>query len=193
MPKLVDPVRQRGEIRSAARRVFSRRGIAGTGLTHVAEAAGMGRSSLYHYYPDKASLMRDLLREVMSEEEAFFAAAVQSEGTPLERAERLAGILAGMFEQWTAVGRMLFDLRLRETRGFRPFFRRIRNHVASLIAEGQRLGEMDPRLDPSLGAATLIGTVDGLLLQHLVDPRAFSDSEGLENALVLTVRKLLQP
>jgi hypothetical protein len=52
---------------------------------------------------------------------------------------------------------------------------------------------MDPRLDPSLGAATLIGTVDGLLLQHLVDPRAFSDPQALENALVLAVRKLLQP
>ena len=193
MPKLVDPVRQRREIRSAARRVFSRRGVAGTGLTHVAAAAGMGRSSLYHYYPDKASLMRDLLREVMTEEESFFAAAVRGEGTPLERAERLAKLLAGMFPEWTAVGRMLFDFRLRETRGFRPFFRRIRNHLASLIAEGQRLGEMDPRLDPSLGAATLIGTVDGLLLQHLVDPLAFSDPQALENALVLAVRKLLQP
>jgi len=193
MPKLVDPARQRGEIRAAARRVFSRRGVAGTGLTHVAEAAGMGRSSLYHYYPDKASLVRDLLREVMSEEEAFFAAAVQGEGTPLQRAERLAALLAGMLEEWTTVGRMLFDLRLRETRGFRPFFRRIRNHLAALIAEGQRLGEMDPRLDPSMGASTLIGTIDGLLLQHLVDPRAFSDPRTLENALVLAVRKLLQP
>jgi AcrR family transcriptional regulator len=193
MPKLVDPVSQRREIRSAARRVFSRRGVAGTGLTHVAEAAGMGRSSLYHYYPDKASLMRDLLREVMTEEESFFAAAVRGEGTPLERAERLAKLLAGMFQEWTAVGRMLFDFRLRETRGFRPFFRRIRSHLASLIAEGQRLGQMDPRLDPSLGAATLIGTIDGLLLQHLVDPPAFSDPQALESALVLAVRKLLQP
>jgi AcrR family transcriptional regulator len=193
MPKLVDPVVQRREIRTAARRVFSRRGVAGTGLSHVAEAAGMGRSSLYHYYPDKAALMRDLLREVMSEEESFFAAAVRGEGTPMERAERLAGLLAGMFEQWTAVGRMLFDLRLRETRAFRPFFRRIRDHLASLIAEGQRLGEMDARLDPSLGAATLIGTIDGLLLQHLVDPRAFSDSKALADTLVLAVRKLLQP
>ena len=193
MPKLVDPVRQRREIRSAARRVFSRRGVAGTGLTHVAAAAGMGRSSLYHYYPDKAALLRDLLREVMTEEESFFAAAVRGEGTPLERAERLAKLLAGMFPEWTAVGRMLFDFRLRETRGFRPFFRRIRDHLASLIAEGQSLGEMDPRLDPSLGAATLIGTVDGLLLQHLVDPPAFSDPQALENALVLAVRKLLQP
>ena len=107
MPKLVDPVRQRSEIRSAARRVFARRGIAGTGLTHVAAAAGMGLSSLYHYYPDKAALMRDLLREVMTEEESFFAAVVGGEGTPLERAERLARTLAGMFEQWSTVARML--------------------------------------------------------------------------------------
>ena len=193
MPKLVDRVEQRREIRSAARRVFARHGIAGTGLTHVAEAAGMGRSSLYHYYPDKAALMRDLVREVMTEEESFFAALVGGEGTPIERAERLARGLAGMFEKWSAVARMLFDFRLRETRGFRPFFRRIRNHLASLIAEGQRLGEMDPQLDPSLGAATLIGTVDGLLLQHLVDPSAFSDPRALEDALALAVRKLLKP
>jgi hypothetical protein len=52
---------------------------------------------------------------------------------------------------------------------------------------------MDPRLDPSLAAATLIGTIDGLLLQHLVDPRAFSDPDALEDALALSVRKLLQP
>jgi len=32
-----------------------------------------------------------------------------------------------------------------------------------------------------------------LLLQHLVDPQAFSDPKALENALVLAVRKLLQP
>ena len=193
MPKLVDAVEQRREIRGAARQVFARRGVAGTGLAHVAEAAGMGRSSLYHYYPDKAALMRDLLREIMTEEESFVAALVGGEGTPLVRAERLARALAGMFEKWAAVARMLFDLRLRETRGFRPFFRRIRDHLASLIAEGQRLGEMDSQLDPDLGAATLIGTVDGLLLQHLVDPRAFPDSRALENALVLAVRKLLQP
>jgi AcrR family transcriptional regulator len=193
MPKLVDPTLQRCEIRSAARRVFSRRGVAGTGLTHVAEAAGMGRSSLYHYYPDKAALMRDLLREVMSEEESFFAAAVRGEGTPMERAERLAKLLARMFEPWKAVARMFFDFRLRETRGFRPFFRRIRGHLAALIEEGQRVGEMDARLDPLLGAATLIGTVDGLLLQHLVDPGAFSEPQALEDALVLAVRKLLEP
>ena len=69
MPKVVDTAVQRREIRRAARRVFARRGVASTGLTHVAEAAGMGRSSLYHYYADKASLVRDLTRELLAEEE----------------------------------------------------------------------------------------------------------------------------
>ena len=71
MPKIVDARAQRGEIRRAARRVFSRRGVAGTGLAHVAEAAGMGRSSLYHYYADKASLLRDLVRDLLAEVESF--------------------------------------------------------------------------------------------------------------------------
>jgi AcrR family transcriptional regulator len=193
MPKLVDPETQRSEIRAAARRVFSQRGVSGTGLGHVSKALGMGRSSLYHYYPDKASLMRDLLREILREEESLFAAIVHSEGSPLERAERLASALAGIFDQWTETTRMLLDLRLREARGFRAFFRRIRDHLAGLIEEGQRLGEMDAHLDPVLGAATLIATIDGLLLQQLVDPRAFSDPRSMERTLVRATRKLLRP
>ena len=89
MPKLVDARVQRAEIRDAARRVFSRRGVAGTGLAHVAAAAGMGRSSLYHYYPDKASLLRDLVRDLLREEEAIFLDALRGAGAPLERIERL--------------------------------------------------------------------------------------------------------
>ncbi|NNL67364.1 MAG: TetR family transcriptional regulator, partial [Myxococcales bacterium] len=38
MPKQVDAVEQRRTIRRAARRVFARRGVHGTGLAHVATA-----------------------------------------------------------------------------------------------------------------------------------------------------------
>jgi len=88
MPKIVDATEQRGSIRRAATRVFSRRGVAGTGLAHVAREAGMGRSTIYHYYRDKTALTRDMVRELLSEEEALFAAAA---GTALTTPE---GILA---------------------------------------------------------------------------------------------------
>jgi AcrR family transcriptional regulator len=193
MPKIVDARAQRQEIRRAARRVFARRGVRGTGLAHVAGAAGMGRSSLYHYYPDKASLVRDLSRELLDEEEALFAAAVRAEGSPLERLDRLAGSLVHFFDAWSSLGRVVADLRSLDRGRFRTFFRTIRGHLADLIAEGQAQGEIDPGLDPTHASATLIGAIDGLLLQDFVDPGAFRDRDALSRDLVTMLRKSLLP
>jgi AcrR family transcriptional regulator len=189
MPKRVDPKRQRSEIRRAARRVFAQGGVRTTGLAQVARAAGMRRSSLYHYYADKAALVRDLTREILDEEEALFEAAAHGTGSSLERLERLAADATRLFDAWAAVGRVIFDLRMLESRRFRLFFRRIRTHVAAVVAEGQRRGEIDATLDPELAAAGLIGLIDGLLLQHFADPEVFADREALAAAVARAVRR----
>ena len=196
MPKQVDAAEQRREIRRAAQRVFARRGVKGTGLVHVAAAARMGRSSLYHYYPGKASLLRDLVRELLDEERLLFSEAARGVGrrpeSPLAQIERLVARATGLFDAWSALGRMVFDLRSLEAGRFRVFFRRIRSDLARLIAEGQRRREIDRSLDPQLTAATVIGAIDGLLLQHLVEPRRF-DGEALRDSLLHAVRKVLRP
>jgi AcrR family transcriptional regulator len=192
MPKLVDAREQRREIREAARRVFARRGVTGTGLVHVAEAVGMGRSSLYHYYPDKASLVRDLARDLLRDEEALFAEALGAPGSPLDRIDRLAASMAHVFEAWDAIGRVMLDLRLLDARQFRRFFRTARRDLGALIAEGQTAGEIDAALAPELAAAAIIGAIDGLLLQKLVDAGAFPQPEALSRTLRITIRKALQ-
>ena len=193
MPKLVDASAQRRQIRRAARDVFARRGITGTGLVQVAAAAGMGRSSLYHYYPDKESLVRDLIRDLLAAEEGLFERAARAPGRPLARIEGLVADLAGVFDEWRTTGRLLAEVRSRRARGFRAFFRRIRSRLAGLIEEGQRAGEIDGDLDPQLAASVVIGAVNGLLLQYGVDPPAFDDSAALRRALVGAARKVLRP
>ena len=192
MPKLVDAAAQRREICEAARRVFARSGVAGTGLAHVAEAAGMGRSSLYHYYPDKTSLLRDLTQQVLDDELSVFVTMLRGEGSPSERVEKLARLLVALFDHYAASFRMVFDLRLRDAERFRPFFRSVRREFAALIREGQASGEFDATLDPEPTAATLIGAIDGLLFQHFADEQAF-DLEGLSDAVVRVARKVLAP
>jgi len=192
MPKIVDSEEQRRDIRDAARRVFARRGVAGTGLVHVAEAAGMRRSSLYHYYPDKAALVRDLARDLLRDEEALFEAALRGVGSPLQRIERLAGSMAHVFDAWGSIGRVTLDLRNLDTRQFRRFFRNVRALLGKLIVEGQAAGEIDADLDAELAGATIIGAMDGLLLQKLADPSAFSDPEALSRTLRTVTRKALQ-
>ena len=125
MPKVVDADAQQREIRRAVRKVFARRGVVGTGLARVAEAAGMGRSSLYHYHRDKASLVRDLVRDLLAEEEALFRAVAAAEGSSRQRLERLAAGLPVLFGRWKSVVPLLVELRARDARLFRPFFRRI--------------------------------------------------------------------
>jgi len=191
MPKVVDAAAQRLEIRRAARLVFARRGVAGTGLAHVADAAGMGRSSLYHYYPDKEALLRDLVRDLLAEEERLFDAALDGHGSALARIDRLGAELTGVFDEWVSAGRLLSELRTRWAGLFRPFFRRVRRRLARLIAEGQRDGEIDRSLDPELAAAVAIGAIDGVLLQVLVDPRALSASGALRDTLVRALHKAL--
>jgi len=193
MPKIVDAVAQRSAIRRAARRVFSQRGVAGTGLAHVAREARIGRSTIYHYYRDKTALTRDMIRELLAEEEALFSAAARGTGTPLHRLEQLTMALTGLFEGWASLERMLLDLRLRDATLFRPFFRNIRRDLAGLIAEGQRKGQIDRGLDPLFTAATIIGAVDGLLLQFLVDPRAIPDAGALGDSLLQIFRKAVRP
>ncbi|MBW2270609.1 MAG: TetR/AcrR family transcriptional regulator [Deltaproteobacteria bacterium] len=193
MPKLVDRDAQRRQILAAARAVFAEHGLEGTGLTHVAEAAGMGRSSLYHYYPDQAALVQDLLRDLLAEEEALFRAALEGEGTSSQRLEGFLRAQLGYFDAWCQLAPLVFDLRARHTRQLRPFFRRIRATLGRLIEEGRARGEFASDLDPELAAAVAIGAIDGLLLQHHVDRGAFGDCRALADTLVHQVLRGLVP
>jgi AcrR family transcriptional regulator len=191
MPKLVNATDQRHAIRQAARRVFARRGVRGTGLTHVAEAAGMGRSSLYHYYPDKESLLSDMLREMLAAERQLFRVCLRSEARPIERLERLARACATLFPEWAAFGRLILDLRLEETSQLRGYFRDLRREVAGVIADGQADGSITRHREADVLASVLIGAIDGLLLQYFIDPKALPEAEVLAETLADLTQRMV--
>ncbi len=191
MPKVVNATSQREEIRAAARRVFAQRGVRGTGLAHVAKAAGMGRSSLYHYYPDKGALLADMAEEMLDQEQQLFRACLRREGSPIERLEGLARECAVLFPEWAALGRGLMDLRLEDAKGMRGFFRTIRRDTADVIAEGQANGSIAASPSAELQSSILIGALDGLMLQYFIDARAFSSADDLAEALVEVTRRMM--
>ncbi|MGA7873100.1 MAG: TetR/AcrR family transcriptional regulator [Candidatus Binatus sp.] len=193
MPKIVDREVQRKTIRTAARRVFARRGVEAVGLVHVARAAGIGRASIYHYYRDKASLVRDLVRDLLAEEEGLFIRALRdTKGSPLRRIEQLTGKLAELFADWASIGKMLLDLWSASGARFKPFFGRIRRDLAELIEQGQRCAEIDTSLRPEEAATAVIALVDGLLLLKIVEGAAFDDAAATRRLLVGCVRRILQ-
>jgi AcrR family transcriptional regulator len=191
MPKVVDAPSQREAIREAARRVFAQRGVRGTGLAHVAAAVGMGRSSLYHYYPDKGALLADMVHDMLDRERQLFRSCLAAGGSPIERLEGLARACAAWFPEWADFGRLIIDLRLEDAKGLRKFFRAIRRDTAAVIAEGQADSSIVASPDSAVLASILIGAIDGLLLQYFIEPRALPTPDDLAQALVDVTHRML--
>lgn len=83
----------------ASARLFAQHGYAGTSITLIAEACGVSKALLYHYYPDKESVLFDVLsshlRTLVATVEAAGAgeAAGAPDGGSGDRLGRLAEAL----------------------------------------------------------------------------------------------------
>lgn len=97
----------RRAILDAARHLFAHHGFFATGTTEIVTAAGVGtRGALYHHFPDKEALFREVLREVQSEMAATIAERIDG-GDALEvLASSLSGFLDAAAEN-PAVQRIL--------------------------------------------------------------------------------------
>jgi AcrR family transcriptional regulator len=104
--------RSRRLILDAALRLYSTRGFHGTSIRDIADAAKVSTGNLYHLFPDKETIFRELLDE--------YFAAIAAPDFPFNRA-----LLAGAFpDDLEALGRAA-----------RESVSRYRRHVALIYAD----------------------------------------------------------
>ena len=150
MPKIVDPDEKRREILDAAVRTFAKHGMRGTSLARVAKAAGMGKSSLYHYFETREELFSALASEILRHEADLFRSLAAQEGTPRNRLRALVDGITALFADWASAGPILIDF-LGEPKGKKRLAR-----------------TLDAARDAI--ATILLACIDGLFLQELVEP-----------------------
>jgi AcrR family transcriptional regulator len=183
MPKVVNVADQRARIRDAARRAFARGGVASGGLGRIAEQAGISRTGIYHYYPNKDALVRDLARELLAEEEVLFERALSGTGAVDDRIVALVDTMTQRFFSWSEYGQPLLEIWASEARRLRPLLRRLRRQLAALIKEGKARGDIATDLVPMETATMLVALMDGLMFQVFIDPTGVPHSKQLRRAL----------
>jgi len=82
------PQTTRDEILDCAEQLFARRGYAGVGLSEVAEAVGLSKSSLFHHFHSKAQLYAAVVGRILSHVESALTVALAAGGGPEARLER---------------------------------------------------------------------------------------------------------
>jgi TetR/AcrR family transcriptional repressor of lmrAB and yxaGH operons len=88
------PLISRDEVVSRLLAVFQRLGYDGASLAELSRGTGLGKSSLYHYFPNgKEEMALAVLRRVHAWIEGKVVAPLQSQGSPKERLERMLDAL----------------------------------------------------------------------------------------------------
>jgi AcrR family transcriptional regulator len=89
--------RKRQGILSRSAALFAEHGYTGTSITMIAEACGVSKALMYHYYSSKDAVLFDLLQDHLQNLVAVVEAAAQSAGKP---EEKLFAISAALLEAY---------------------------------------------------------------------------------------------
>ena len=92
------PLIPRDEVVDRLSQVFQRLGYDGASLAELSRGTGLGKSSLYHYFPNgKEEMALAVLRRVHAWIEEMAVAPLQGQGSPKERLERMLQALDSFY------------------------------------------------------------------------------------------------
>jgi AcrR family transcriptional regulator len=179
----------------AMRSSVARRGVAGSTFDHVAREAGVSRGLLHYYFGTKERLLAEVvrhdceLRMIALDEQ--LADARDADGVIDALVDSLRRFVKEEPEFITVVFE-LFTLSRRNDEiaaEFAELLRRIREHVAELLARKQAEGALHLRAEPGAVADVLFSLADGLCMRMLTETdHDFADTI---QAGALAVRALL--
>lgn len=160
----------RDKILDAAEALFARRGYAGVGMSEIADAVGLSKSSLFHHFPTKAQLYAATADRILRVIEGALTATLAAGGTPVERLDRWVDTIADLLGAHEAYARLLLrsmfeddelNGAFEEERAVNDTLERVIGAATQLLREGMGSG--------ALRAASIPHTVQsliGLLIYH---------------------------
>ncbi len=180
----------------AAFKLIERQGGSRTTLVEIGELSGYSHGLVSHRFGSKGALVRAVTERLQRE----FAKLLEPALAGLHGMEALI-VTAETYLRMAAasdrnamyvlIGEALGPLR--EIRGeMAQADRKFRMAVQKLIEEGMRAGEIRSDVDPAAYAALFVGTLRGLVVQHLMKPPAF-DVDRVSRELILSIERSLGP
>lgn len=174
----------RDRILDTAEQVFCERGVAGTSLADIADAAGLTRGAIYWHFKNKGDLFSALLdRVALPMEEMIRKAADESTADPLAslraccvhvlrhtvedlQCRRVFEILTRKCEYVHELDGLTGRILQCRAQGLQMMELALRNAV--------RKGQLPRHIQPRRAAVGLHAYVDGLIYDWLIDPQSFA-------------------
>ncbi len=160
------PTDSRSKILDVAEALFARKGYAGVGLREVAHDVGLSKSSLFHHFPTKLDLYREVLERVLERLEVGLASAFGSDLACAERLDRVIDALVDVLAEHPTTSRLALRSLFEEGEGaaldadapteLDAVLARLIGRFERLIADGVAAGDFR-EVSPGHLTQTIIG------------------------------------
>ena len=172
-PRIVDKEAKRKQILGAAMTVFARKGINDFRMIEIAEAANVGKGTLYEYFPSKDELIIGCFSLFMSRFNDHVATQLADVSDPVEKIKKL---ISASFE-FCLSDRALFDtifdfyaagIPRRDGKSLltelTPMYKEMIEWVRVIIDDGVSQGIFKPT-DSKVAASSILALLDGIFFQ----------------------------
>jgi AcrR family transcriptional regulator len=164
----VDAARNRERILCAARRLFQERGAGCVSMDEVADAAGVGKGTLFRRFGSRAALAAAVLSEQERTLQEGFIRGEPPLGPGAPPCERLIAFGEALLDMLAVHSELILSAETGPERFIHPAYGVHRLHVSLL------LGEADPECDAELLADTLLAALGAELFVYLREVRGMS-------------------
>ncbi|MCP4129713.1 MAG: TetR/AcrR family transcriptional regulator [bacterium] len=199
MPKIVDKNQKRREIAVKAIQVFAEKGYENATIQEIAEAAGIGKGTIYEYFSNKMDILTQVTLEFMTEMEKSLKSTFMEISDPGERL--MALMLEPMrdidsIEMLMVVYMEIWGVHIRGASDelkniFDSFLEGMRQATAAIIEEGKESGIFRADTDSESVALYLVASLDGIGLHYIYDKSRFQLIPAIEGFLKTLFNGLL--
>jgi len=189
-PKIIDKKEKRGAILKAGMKVFATKGVANTKMDDIAQEAGIGKGTFYEYFRSKDELIAEAFRHFMEQIEGEVGRKLLKITDPVEKLKCLIITWIEVLENshvetmelildfWAEGIRhknesaeMVFDLK--------QIYDDYRVIIITILEEGINNNQFK-QINTTIVASSILGALDGMMIQWFMDKNIFKLSEAAE-------------
>ena len=198
MPKIIDKVEKKEAILEASIKVFAERGWRNTKIADIAEAAHIGKGTVYEYFRSKDELFAASFQYFMAEAEGIVAGRLEKISDPLERLEAYISSWADILEsknvEYMEIVLDFWAEGIRNKGGsssldLMKFYYDNRTFIEQLLKDCISIDSIKS-VDTKIVASIIIGALDGLMIQWIMDKNAFDMKEAVSSFARLVIEGL---
>ncbi|MBN1272378.1 MAG: TetR/AcrR family transcriptional regulator [Candidatus Aminicenantes bacterium] len=196
---IVDKEAKKEKIIKAAIQVFARKGFARTTISDVAMEANIGKGTVYEYFSTKEELIHEGFSYFVRALGFDFSVVLASSQAADKKLAGIFRLLVKMIQSDDqGFIELIFDVwaeGMKSSASKKPILNELKNFykeygklLEEILKDGIRDKSFRPDIKPRLVSSVLIGMMDGVMIQWLLDKKNFN-MEGAVEAMIVTILK----